>query len=232
MKVVILCGGKGSRLSEHTRTCPKPLVEIGGKPILFHIMQTYRKYGYEDFVLASGYLGNQISEFASNFRATQEISVIDTGQDTLTGGRLLRLRNIFVKDETFMLTYGDGICSININELVEYHSSHGKIATVTAVRPPARFGVMKLSKNKVRSFQEKSQTDSGWINGGYFVFNSQIFDFLENDNTVLEESPMQKLSKMGQLMAFRHEGFWQCMDTLRDKEYLDNLCISGHTPWL
>ena len=232
MKVVILCGGKGTRLSEETKLRPKPLVEIGEKPILMHIMQSYMKYGFVNFNLAVGYLGEQVDTFVNKNKLSEKVNVIDTGQDSLTGGRLLRLKNHLVNEKTFMLTYGDGVCNVDLKKLVDFHISHGKIATVTAVRPPARFGVMKINGNKVEYFHEKSQTDAGWINGGYFVFNSGIFNYLKNDYSVLEESPLQQLTKEEELMAFKHEGFWQCMDTLRDKEYLDELCEQGNTPWL
>lgn len=232
MKVVILCGGKGTRLSEETKLRPKPLVEIGEKPILMHIMQSYMKYGFIDFNLAIGYLGEQVNTFVDESKLSGKVNVIDTGQDTLTGGRLLRLKSHLVNQKTFMLTYGDGVCNVNLKKLVDFHTSHGKIATVTAVRPPARFGVMKINGNKVKYFHEKSQTDVGWINGGYFVFNTEIFNYLKNDYSVLEEWPLQQLTNEEELMAFKHEGFWQCMDTLRDKEYLDELCEQGNTPWL
>ena len=232
MKVAILCGGKGTRLSEETRIRPKPLVEVGGEPILHHIMQSYKKFEFEDFCLATGYLGEQIQDLVNKNYQEENITVINTGENTLTGGRLLRLKNLLAKESVFMLTYGDGVCDVNIRELVEFHMAHGRIATVTAVRPPARFGVMKLDGDKVEYFQEKSQTDSGWINGGYFVFSSEIFNYLLDDSTVLEESPLQQLTLEGQLMAYKHEGFWQCMDTLRDKEFLDELCSQGKTPWL
>ena len=232
MKVVILCGGKGTRLSEETKLRPKPLVEIGEKPILMHIMQSYMKYGFNNFNLAIGYLGEQVDAFVKKNKLSGKVNVIDTGQDTLTGGRLLRLKSHLVNEKTFMLTYGDGVCNVDLKKIVEFHMSHGKIATVTAVRPPARFGVMKINENRVEYFHEKSQTDAGWINGGYFVFNSEIFNYLKNDYSVLEESPLQQLTNEEELMAFKHEGFWQCMDTLRDKEYLDELCEQGNTPWL
>lgn len=232
MKVVILCGGKGTRLSEETKLRPKPLVEIGEKPILMHIMQSYMKYGFNNFNLAIGYLGEQVDAFVKKNKLPGKVNVIDTGQDTLTGGRLLRLKSHLVNEKTFMLTYGDGVCNVDLKKIVEFHMSHGKIATVTAVRPPARFGVMKINGNRVEYFHEKSQTDAGWINGGYFVFNSEIFNYLKNDYSVLEESPLQQLTNEEELMAFKHEGFWQCMDTLRDKEYLDELCEQGNTPWL
>jgi glucose-1-phosphate cytidylyltransferase len=232
MKVVILCGGKGTRLSEETRLKPKPLVEIGNAPILHHIMQSYRKFGFNEFVLPVGYLGDQIKEYVINNESEISCKVYDTGQETLTGGRLLRLYRELKNEKTFMLTYGDGIGNIDIRKLLDFHNSHGKIGTVTAVRPPARFGVMKLNGNKVEYFQEKSQTDAGWINGGFFVFNKEIFDYLLNDQTVLEDSPLKALTEESQLMAYKHEDFWQCMDTLRDKEFLDELCEQGITPWL
>lgn len=232
MKVVILCGGKGTRLSEETKTRPKPLVEIGGKPILRHIIESYVKHGFSDFKLATGYLGEQVENFVSDNNLPGEVTVVETGQDTLTGGRLLRLKSHLVKEEIFMLTYGDGVCNVDLKKLVNFHVRHGKIATVTAVRPPARFGVMKLNEDKVEYFNEKSQTDTGWINGGYFVFNSEIFNYLKDDTSILEQQPLQKLTSEGELMAFKHEGFWQCMDTLRDKNYLDELCQQGNTPWL
>lgn len=232
MKVVILCGGKGTRLLEETKTRPKPLVDIGGKPILTHIMQSYVKHGFNDFKLATGYLSEQIENYVNESNLPGKVAVINTGQETLTGGRLLRLKNDLVKEKNFMLTYGDGVCNVDLKKLIKFHEHHGKIATVTAVRPPARFGVMKLTENKVEYFHEKSQTDTGWINGGYFVFNSEIFNYLKDDTSILEQQPLQKLTSEGELMAFKHEGFWQCMDTLRDKNYLDELCQQGNTPWL
>lgn len=232
MQVIILCGGKGTRLSEETKVCPKPLVEIGGQPILLHIINSYKKYGFTNFNLATGYLGEQIKKFVDKNALQNEVNVIDTGQTTLTGGRLLRLKSHLAKEKLFMLTYGDGVCNVNLKSLVHFHKTHGRVATVTAVRPPARFGVMKINEDKVEYFHEKSQTDAGWINGGYFVFNSEIFDYLRDDNSILEEDPLQKLTAEGELMAFKHEGFWQCMDTLRDKNYLDELCQQGNTPWL
>jgi glucose-1-phosphate cytidylyltransferase len=232
MRVAILCGGKGTRLSEETKIRPKPLVEVGGVPILQHIIESYGKFGFNEFILASGYLGEQIEGFVEQGNFKNKVIVVNTGENTLTGGRLLRLKNQLLDDKVFMLTYGDGVCDVDIKKLFDFHKSHGKIATVTAVRPPARFGVMKLDGDKVNYFHEKAQTDAGWINGGYFVFNSEIFNYLIDDDTVLEESPLQKLTAEGELMAFKHGGFWQCMDTLRDKEFLDELCEKGNTPWL
>ena len=232
MYVVILCGGKGTRLSEETKIRPKPLVEIGGSPILGHILASYRKFGFDEFTLAAGHFGEQIADYVEQSDFKSEIKVLNTGENTLTGGRLLRLRDQLKDRKVFMVTYGDGVCDVDIRKLVEFHISHRKIATVTAVRPPARFGAMKLDGDRVDYFHEKSQTDVGWINGGYFVFNQEIFNYLTDDNTVLEEYPLQQLTAEGELMAFKHDGFWQCMDTLRDKEFLDNLCAQGNTPWL
>jgi len=235
MKVVILCGGLGTRLSEETQLKPKPMVEIGGKPILWHIMKIYQGYNFNDFTLALGYKGEIIKDFFINYKESSNdlvlnvktgklkyltdisedwnISLIDTGKDTLTGGRLLRLKDSI--NSTFMLTYGDGLCDVNIKELVEFHKAHKKIATVTAVRPTARFGGMNLDNNIVKEFQEKPQAGEGWINGGYFIFEPEVFDYLDNDDSILERDCLENLAKDGQLMAYQHEGFWQCMDTLR-----------------
>jgi glucose-1-phosphate cytidylyltransferase len=252
MKVVILAGGKGTRLAEETSLRPKPMVEIGGKPILWHIMRIYAARGFDTFLVACGYRGDLIKDYFHNFAMRSsdyfidlasgsrkvvngcginwKIGLIDTGADTMTGGRLLRLRK-FIGDEPFMLTYGDGVGDINVCALAEFHRSHRKIATVTAVRPPARFGSLKLQGSTVCEFIEKPQTDAGWINGGFFVFNPEIFDYLENDATVLEKEPLEKLAQEEQLMAFRHTGFWQPMDTLREKMLLESLWASGQAPW-
>lgn len=231
MKIVILCGGLGSRLSEETKIKPKPMVHIGKKPILSHIMGIYNYYSFNKFILALGYKSNYIKNYFLNKNFKEEIKMIYTGKDTKTGGRLLKLKKYLINEKTFMLTYGDGVSSINITKLVKFHKSHGKIATVTAVRPPVRFGELQISKNTVRSFKEKPQATSGWINGGYFVFNSEIFKYIKNDQTMLEKEPLQKLAKLGQLKAFKHQGFWQCMDTLRDKELLDKIIKSRKIPW-
>ena len=231
MKIVILCGGLGSRLSEETKIKPKPMVHIGKKPILSHIMGIYNYYGFNKFILALGYKSNYIKNYFLNKNFKEEIKMIYTGKDTKTGGRLLKLKKYLINEKTFMLTYGDGVSSINITKLVKFHKSHGKIATVTAIRPPVRFGELKISKNTVMSFKEKPQATSGWINGGYFVFNSEIFKYIKNDQTMLEKEPLQKLAKLGQLKAFKHQGFWQCMDTLRDKELLDKIIKSRKIPW-
>lgn len=254
MKTVILCGGRGTRIAEETQTRPKPLVEIGGRPILWHIMNSYASGGFSDFVLALGYKGEMVKDYFLNFRAHRSdlvvdllagevahsstveedwtVTLVDTGDETLTGGRLLRLRPLLEPDGPFMLTYGDGVSDLDINELVEFHRSHGRLATVTAVRPPARFGAIQLEGDQVRSFEEKPQTGEGWINGGFFVFEPGVFDYLVDDRTVLEESPLEELADSGQLMAFRHPGFWHSMDTLRDKESLEALWSGGRPPWV
>jgi len=252
MKVVILCGGLGSRLAEETSIRPKPMVNIGENPILWHIMKSYEKFGFNDFVLALGYKGDYIKDYFINYhlkssnltvntatgstfvdnnpKENWNVSLINTGPDTLTGGRLLRLKGLL--NETFMLTYGDGVSDLNISELLDFHKKQGKIATVTSVRPPARFGGMKIVNGIVKEFKEKPQIGEGSINGGFFVFEPEIFDYLENDQTILEQSPLEKLAKNNQLAAFEHSGFWHCMDTIRDKESLNNYFNSGFKPWL
>ena len=232
MKIVILCGGKGTRLSEETRVIPKPLVKIGNKPILVHIMNYYKKFGIDEFILAVGYKGHLIKNYFKNYKENKKIRVIDTGLNTMTGGRLLRLKKLFKKNENFMLTYGDGLSNIDIQKTLKFHIKHKKIVTLSAVRPPVRFGELKLNKTMVREFREKTQTKSGWINGGYFVLNQKIFSFLKNDNEMLEVEPITKLVKRSQVKAFKHKGFWQCMDTLRDKEYLNKLYKLKNTPWI
>lgn len=252
MKVVILAGGFGTRLSEETVIKPKPMVEIGGKPILWHIMNIYSAYGFNEFVLALGYKGEVIKEYFLNYYnfqsnltislKTGEVSaskncyrdwtvhLIDTGMDSMTGGRLHRLKDTLA-GETFMLTYGDGVVDVDIRKLVEFHKSHGKIATVTAVRPSARFGGMKFNSDLVSEFTEKPQRGEGWINGGFFVFEPKIFDYLHGNDTVLERDPLENLAKDSQLMAYKHDGFWQCMDTVRDKQLLEDLWIKDNAPW-
>lgn len=251
MKTVILAGGLGTRLSEETAIKPKPMVEIGGKPILWHIMNIYGHHGFKDFVIALGYKGEVIKEYfldyyhhqsdltidlktgivttANNVVRDWVVHLVDTGMNSMTGGRLHRLRDHLTK-ETFMLTYGDGVCSVDIAKLVAFHKSHGKIATVTAVRPTARFGGITFNGEQVINFKEKPQTGEGWINGGFFVFEPGVFDYLRGDETVLEADPLERLARDGQLMAYRHEGFWQCMDTIRDKNHLEELWNNG-APW-
>ena len=228
MKTVILCGGYGTRLSEETVIKPKPMVKIGGKPILEHIMNIYKYYGYNQFVLALGYKSEYIKKFYKN---KKNIKLVYTGKDTKTGGRLLRLKNYLKNEKTFMLTYGDGVSNVNIKQIVRFHKRHGKIATITAVRPPVRFGELKISRNKVKSFKEKPQVGQGWINGGFFIFNNEILNFIKNDQTMLEREPLEKLTKAGQLMAFEHKGFWKCMDTMRDKILLNKLWKEGNALW-
>jgi glucose-1-phosphate cytidylyltransferase len=252
MKTVILCGGHGIRLSEETLLKPKPMVEIGDNPILWHIMQIYAHYGFEEFILALGYKGNIIKEYMLKYYTFGDLTVelgtqkvlhgktnnknlkvhmIDTGYSTMTGGRLHRLEPHLRDEGTFMLTYGDGVSDVNISDVLTFHKQHGKIATLTAVRPPARFGTMQFDGNKVIEFKEKPQTREGWINGGFYVFEPKVFDYLHGNQTILEADPLERLAADGQLMAYRHEGFWQCMDTLRDKLRLEELWESGKAPW-
>jgi glucose-1-phosphate cytidylyltransferase len=230
MKTIILCGGYGTRLSEETKIKPKPMVKIGSQPILKHITNIFEHYKFDEFILALGYKSNYIKKFYSKNK-NNKIQLVYTGKETMTGGRLLRLKKFFNKGDTFMLTYGDGLTSQNIKNLVKFHKSHRKIATVTAVRPPVRFGELEIKGNKVSSFREKTQIRSSWINGGYFVFNYEIFNFIKNDKTMLEKEPLEKLTKIGELIAYKHEGFWQCMDTLRDKNLLNKLWKGNKTPW-
>lgn len=252
MKVVILAGGLGTRISEETTVKPKPMVEIGGRPIIWHIMNIYDAHGFSDFLLALGYKGEVIKEYFINYYyhqsnltidlRTGEISasnnnnvrdwtvqLVDTGLSSLTGGRLHRLKGIL--HETFMLTYGDGVSNVDIKRLVEFHISHGKLATVTAVRPAARFGGMSFDGDKIIEFKEKPQTGEGWINGGFFVFEPAVFEYLHGDDTILEKDPLENLARDGQLMAYKHEGFWQCMDTVRDRDVLEKFWQSGKAPW-
>jgi len=223
IKVVILCGGKGSRLAEETKITPKPMIKIGNLPILIHIMKKYYKHGFKNFVLALGYKKEIIIDYfkRTQFKEKWNVELVNTGKDTLTAKRLLKLKNKLIKNEIFLLTYGDGLSNLNINKLVNFHIKHNKVATVTAVRPPARFGELKIVKNKVLNFDEKNQINVGWINGGFFVFNKKIFNFIPKKNTMLERDTMKNLTLKKQLIAFKHNGFWQCMDTLRDKELLD-----------
>lgn len=252
MKVIILAGGHGTRLSEETHLRPKPMVEVGGKPMLWHIMSIYAGQGFTEFIVACGYRGDMIKEYFHNLfiRSSDymvdlasgeltvlnrsitdwRVGVIDTGLNTMTGGRIARLRQ-WIGDETFMVTYGDGLGDIDIRRLVQFHHAHGRLATVTAVRPPARFGGLSLKGDAVSHFSEKPQTDEGWINGGFFVFEPGVFDYLTGDETILEREPLERLADDEQLIAFRHEGFWQPMDTLREKQLLESLWASGKAPW-
>jgi len=253
MKVIILAGGFGTRLSEYTETIPKPMVSIGGKPILWHIMQRYAHYGHKDFYLALGYKAEIIKKYFLTFGAINSdfsldlstgqvknhntngldwnINLIDTGKDSMTGGRVKRMQS-FIGNEPFMLTYGDGVADINMDALLNFHRNHGKMVTVTAVHPVARFGELDIDGDSVKTFKEKPQLTRGWINGGFFVCQPKFFDLIEGDNTILEAEPLEQAAASGELMAYKHEGFWQCMDTKRDKDLLDKLITSGEARWI
>lgn len=253
MKAVILAGGLGTRISEETSTKPKPMVEIGGKPILWHIMKSYSAHGVNDFVICCGYKGYVIKEyFANYFLHTSDVTfdmqnnqmevhsrnaepwkvtLVDTGDETLTGGRLKRVKQYVQEEDSFCFTYGDGVSDVNITELIEFHKSHGKLATLTATQPPGRFGAINFDGVKVNSFQEKPQGDGAWINGGFFVLSPKVIDYIDDDTTTWEKKPMEQLAKDGQLNAFFHKGFWQPMDTLRDKVHLEELWQTGKAPW-
>ena len=222
MKVVLLAGGFGTRISEYTKTIPKPMINIGGKPLLWHIMRLYARQGFKDFYIALGYRGEVIKKYFNKQFYDWNINLIDTGQNTMTGGRLKRLKK-YLENETFMLTYGDGLSNINLKKLVSFHKKNKKLVTLTAVRPPARFGVLKLKGNYVDYFKEKSKLDEGWINGGFFVIEPEFFQFIKKDGTYLEREPLEQVTKKRQLAAFRHQGFWQCMDTKRDKDKLEKI---------
>ena len=250
--VAILAGGAGTRLAEETETKPKPMVEIGGKPILWHIMKHYAGYGFKSFAIALGYKGEHIKRWMRDYgsldgdmtvrTATGEIvqhtrealdwtvNLVDTGLSTMTGGRVKRLKP-WLGNSTFMLTWGDGVSDVNLDALLEFHRSHGKLATVTAVRPPARYGYMEFSESQVTKFSEKPQAAEGWINGAFFVLEPQVLDYIDGDETMFEHAPMERLAADGQLMAYKHSSFWQCMDTLRDKHVLQKLWDSGNPPW-
>ncbi len=231
MKVVILAGGFGTRLSEYTDTIPKPMVPIGGKPIIEHIMEYYSKFGHNEFYIALGYKGDVIKKYFSNFTKNWKINLIDTGADTLTGGRLKRLENFLIK-ENFLLTYGDGISNIDINELIKFHENHNKMVTISAVRPPARFGALSLKGSDVIKFKEKTQLGESWINGGFFVINPKFLKLIKGDDTILEKEPLEQVTSLKEIKAFKHEGFWQCMDHKLDKDHLEKLIIENKAPWL
>jgi glucose-1-phosphate cytidylyltransferase len=252
MRVVILAGGMGTRLAEETDTRPKPMVEIGEQPILWHIMNYYAYFGITEFFIALGYKGEVIKRFMWDFfhlngsmtidgttrqveahgheRSDWRVHLIDTGRDTMTGGRVKRLEP-WLKDGTFMLTYGDGVGNVDLDELLRFHRAHGRLATITAVRPPARFGGLVLDGDRVVQFSEKPQTGEGWINGGFMIFEPGVFDYLDDDATVLEADTLERLAEDGQLAAYRHDRFWQCMDTLREKRFLEGLWRDGQAPW-
>jgi glucose-1-phosphate cytidylyltransferase len=251
MKVILLAGGFGTRLAEYTDNVPKPMVPIGGRPILWHIMRTYAHYGHKDFLVALGYKAESVKEFFLNYRGVTSdftidlanggvnvhrgspvdwrVTLVDTGDRTMTGGRVRRLRD-HVGGQTCMITYGDGVADIDIDVLVAFHRSHGKLVTMTAVHPPARFGEVEIAGDQVTSFKEKPQLQQGWINGGYFVVEPGFFDLIDGDETMLEREPLERASAAGQLMAYRHERFWHCMDTKRDHELLES-CWSKGAPW-
>ena len=232
MKTVILCGGLGTRLAEETRLIPKPMVRIGGKPILIHILEVYYKHGFKDFILALGYKSNIIQSYFKKNKFPFKVKTVFTGNKTLTGTRLFKLKKLLINEKNFMLTYGDGLTNQNIKYLLKYHLRHKKVATMTVVRPPVRFGEVYLKGNRVFSFKEKPQITTGWINGGFFVFSSKIFNFLSKKNQMLEKQAMEKLTHKEQLMAFKHTGFWQCMDNIRDKNILNELIRSKKALWM
>ena len=225
MKVVLLAGGFGTRLSEYTRTIPKPMIDIDGKPILFHIMKFYAKHGFKNFYIALGYKGEMIKKFFNRKFFDWNINLIETGKNTMTGGRLKRLKK-YIGKETFMMTYGDGLSNVNLKKLLKFHKKNKKLVTLTAVRPTARFGALKLKGHHVSYFKEKSRLDEGWINGGFFVMEPEFLKFIKSDNTYLEREPLEQVTKKKQLAAFKHEGFWQCMDTKRDKDKLNKILNS------
>ena len=222
MKVVILAGGLGTRISEYTKSIPKPMIKIQNKPIIFHIMKIYADHGFKDFLVALGYKGNVIKKYFKNKNYGWNIKLVDTGKHTMTGGRLKRLKK-YLKKETFMMTYGDGISDINLNKLLSFHKKNKSLITLTAVRPTARFGALKLKGKHVKYFKEKSKMDQGWINGGFFVIEPNFIDYIKNDKTFLEREPLEKATKNKKLLAYKHNGNWQCMDTKRDKEILEEL---------
>lgn len=255
MKVVLLAGGLGTRISEESHLRPKPMIEIGGAPILWHIMKSYSYYGFNDFIICCGYKGYMIKEYFADYYLHRSditfdfscgnqmvihnnvaepwrVTLVDTGLNTMTGGRVKRIQK-YVGDETFMLTYGDGVCDIDINELVKFHKSHGKIATLTAINVGQRFGVLDIEEdNTINAFREKDDMDGSMINGGFMVLEPKIFDYIEGDSTVFEKAPLETVARLGELKAYKHEGFWQCMDTQRDKDLLERLLAEEKAPWV
>ncbi len=253
MKVVLLAGGFGTRISEESYLKPKPMIEIGDMPILWHIMKIYSYYGYNDFIICCGYKGYLIKEYFANyylrrcditfdfcnenqmithdnFSEPWKITLVDTGLNTMTGGRIKRIQP-YIGNEPFLLTYGDGVSDVNVSNLVEYHKNHGKIGTLTAVQPEGRFGVLQIENDNIESFREKSKSDTGWINGGFMVLEPKIFDYIAGDATVFEKDSLETLANQGELMAYKHGGFWQCMDTMRDKEKLESMWANNEAKW-
>ena len=254
MKAVILAGGFGTRISEESHLKPKPMVEIGGMPILWHIMKWYSKFGINEFVICAGYKQNVIKEFFANYYLHKadvtfdfehggkiithadhsekwHVTVVDTGLNTLTGGRIKRVKD-YIGDEPFLMTYGDGVSDVDVNAVIEFHKAHGHLATLTGVQPEGRFGVMDMEGDSILSFREKSKEDMGWINGGFMVLEPKVLDYIDGDNIMFEREPLERLANDGQLDCYKHEGFWQCMDTLRDKERLEALIATGKAPWM
>jgi len=233
MKAIILAGGLGTRLSEETVHCPKPMVNVGPKPILWHIMKIYLSHGINDFIICAGYKEHMIREYFSNHSSEEswKVDIVDTGQDSMTGGRLARVKEFIKDDKEFCFTYGDGLSNINIKELIMFHRNHQKLATVSATFPPGRFGALEIQNDMVNKFVEKPMGDGQMINGGFFVLSPKVIDLIEDDLTVWEKTPLETLAKNGQLMAYKHKDFWHPMDTLRDKNYLEDLWNSGKAPW-
>ncbi len=255
MKVIILAGGLGTRISEESHLKPKPMIEIGDQPILWHIMKTYSHYGFNEFIICAGYKQHIIKEYFADYYLHRsditfdfcnkngitihnnvaepwKVTVVDTGLNTMTGGRIKRVKD-YIGNETFLMTYGDGVCDLNISELVDFHKSQGKLATITAIQPGGRFGTLEISNDAlIKRFAEKHKDDGGWINGGFMVLEPGVFDYILNDATTFEREPLEKLSTMDQLTAYKYHGFWQCMDTLRDKIYLEELIVKGTAPWI
>ena len=255
MKAIILAGGLGSRISEETEQKPKPMIEVAGKPILWHIMKIYSSHGINDFIICCGYKGYMIKEYFNNYflhmsdvtfsiqdntmkvnhnnSESWKVTLVDTGENTMTGGRLKRVKSYLEKEEMFCFTYGDGVGDIDISKLISYHKNHKKLATLTATRPQARYGAISIGNNdQVKKFEEKPEGDGGWVNGGFFVLNPKVIDIIESDQTSWEAEPLTKLAKEGQLFAFKHHGFWMAMDTLRDKIVLNKLCNDNAAPWV
>ena len=252
MKVIILAGGFGVRMSEYTESIPKPMVTVGGRPILWHIMSRYAHFEHKDFYLALGYKAELVKEYFLNYRSLNadftvdlnsgdieshqtddtnwRVTLINTGLESMTGGRVKRLQS-YIGNETFMLTYGDGVADVNVDALLEFHKGHGKMVTVSAVHPSARFGELLMEDHKVLNFEEKPQVGQGWINGGYFIIEPDFFDLIDGDTTIMEREPLEKAAAMGELMAYQHNGYWQCMDTKRDRDNLEKLWNAGKAPW-